>query len=340
MNKKKVKINFKYFWPGFDKKDNLFVNLLMEDYDVEISDNPDYLFFSVFSNEGQTTPKFNLKHVVKNYFSTTLDKVSPSTFAFLKSNFYKPKTYAFPEIKTNAVKIFYTEENVVPEMEKCDWAFSFEYDEEFNNLKHMRLPCYVFHSKNFGEELIKTNNLQKSNIQIKPKFCNFIYSAQNSNRENFFKKLSKYKRIDSPGKRLNNSPPIGQFESAQKSRAHNNWPDQKIEFLKDYKFTIAFENNSRIGYTTEKIYHPMTANSIPIYWGNPKIERDFNTKSFINAHEYKNLSDLVERIIEIDNNEDLYYKYLREPWFNNNSPSKYFNKERLKKRLAEIIEYN
>ena len=44
--KKKVKIKFLGFWDGFDEKDNIFINILKERYDVELSDNPDYLFFS------------------------------------------------------------------------------------------------------------------------------------------------------------------------------------------------------------------------------------------------------------------------------------------------------
>ena len=53
-----------------------------------------------------------------------------------------------------------------------------------------------------------------------------------------------------------------------------------------YKFTVAFENNSALGYNTEKLTDPMLAGSIPIYFGNPQIGRHFNTRSFINAHEY------------------------------------------------------
>jgi hypothetical protein len=51
--KKKIKIDFTDFWGGFDKTNNYFYNLLIEEFDVEISNNPDYLFFSVFGNNHQ-----------------------------------------------------------------------------------------------------------------------------------------------------------------------------------------------------------------------------------------------------------------------------------------------
>jgi alpha(1,3/1,4) fucosyltransferase len=50
---KKVKIDFSDFWGGFDKTNNYFYNLLKEEFEVEISNNPDYLFFSVFGNNHQ-----------------------------------------------------------------------------------------------------------------------------------------------------------------------------------------------------------------------------------------------------------------------------------------------
>ena len=91
----------------------------------------------------------------------------------------------------------------------------------------------------------------------------------------------------------------------------------KIEFLKSYKFTICFENSEYPGYTTEKLIHPKLVDSIPIYWGNPDVAKDFNTKAFINAYDFKDLDDLVCFIIEVDRNDNLYFDMLNEPHFNN-----------------------
>ena len=60
---------------------------------------------------------------------------------------------------------------------------------------------------------------------------------------------------------------------------------------------------------------PMTINSIPIYWGNPKIDLEFNTKSFINFYDFKSESDMIEYIIELDKNDDRYLEMLNQPWF-------------------------
>ena len=49
--KKKIKINFVDFFRSFDKENNQFTNILRERYDVEISDTPDYIFYSTFGKK-------------------------------------------------------------------------------------------------------------------------------------------------------------------------------------------------------------------------------------------------------------------------------------------------
>jgi hypothetical protein len=58
-----IKIDFSDFWDGFNKIDNFFYNLLAEYYNVEISENPDILIYSVF---GRNHLKYNC---VKIFFS-------------------------------------------------------------------------------------------------------------------------------------------------------------------------------------------------------------------------------------------------------------------------------
>lgn len=48
--KKTVKIDFSDFWAGFDKNDNDFINALRNHFNVEISDEPEYLFYSSFGD--------------------------------------------------------------------------------------------------------------------------------------------------------------------------------------------------------------------------------------------------------------------------------------------------
>jgi hypothetical protein len=139
----------------------------------------------------------------------------------------------------------------------------------------------------------------------------------------FFHKLSKYKQVTSGGKILNN---VG-----------GRVPD-KLEFIRKFKFTIAFENSSYPGYTTEKLIQPMLVHSLPIYWGNPMVVKDFNPKSFINYHDYQDDEAVIEKIIELDRNDDLYLQYCAEPYYHNNVVNEYTKFENMLDHFEMIFD--
>jgi hypothetical protein len=155
------------------------------------------------------------------------------------------------------------------------------------------------------------NLLNKDINNINPldrKFCNFIYrNSKSTLRNNFFHLLTKYKRVDAAGEHLNN---IGYLIEPSFN--------YKIKFQSKYKFSIAFENGAYRGYwpgyTTEKIIHAMSANTIPLYHGNPLIGKEFNEKSFVNAHSFNSISDMIDYIIMLDKDDDMYMSMLSEPW--------------------------
>jgi len=137
---------------------------------------------------------------------------------------------------------------------------------------------------------------------------------------------------------MTNMPPIS-LGDPKKSRLSKNWFEEKLEFIKPYKFTIAFENQSNPGYITEKLTHPMLVNSIPIYFGHKDVDKDFNTKSFINYNDFKNMKDFIKHIIKVDNDDNLYEEYLKQPWYKNNKYSKniHASDRELLKRFREIF---
>jgi hypothetical protein len=271
--KEKIKIKFTDFWSSFDIRRSYMYRFLNKYFDVELSENPDFLIYSVWGNE------------YLNY---------------------------------DCIRIFHTMENEVPDFNECDFAFSFEYNSYGG--RNYRLPNYVA----YGEmaELTKEKNIEEI-IREKVRFCNMVVSNPKAKRRiEFFHRLSKYKKVDSGGKYLNN---VG-------GPVH-----LKSEFIRKYKFTLAFENESHSGYTTEKLLEPFQENSIAIYWGNPSVGTDFNTKSFLNFHDYGNDKELIERIIEVDNNEELYRKILSEPYFNDNLINTFVNEKSILSQWSVIV---
>lgn len=303
--KKTIKINFENLWggEGIDAWKNVFFPFLNKYYNFVLSDRPDFV---VFSN-----------------------------------------TYGreMPIVKTNATKIFFMGEPVDVDMSKCDWAFGNNYIDHPN---YIRFPYYVQRLLYTGipfDDLIKKDINIDQIVKEKTKFCNFLFSNTKDGdiRNRFFKKLSKYKRVDSAGKSLNNMGYIlpGRMYTVEGNR--RTYPE-KFNFLRQYKFTISYENNrgTRVkhqdaGYTSEKPVEPMLVNSIPIYRGNPRIGEEFNSKSFVNFHDFKSEEEMIEYIIKIDQDDELYRKMLREPWLHGNRPSKYLDLNLLIQNFRRIF---
>lgn len=273
---KKIRIKFCDFWDGFQEKNNFIYNALIKEYFVEISDSPDYLFYSCFGNE---------------------------------------------YLKYDCIRIFYTGENVRPDFNLCDYAIGFDFI-QFED-RYLRFPQFMIDEYQKDIELIKDKRMCCETE--KEKFCNFLYSNAQTKcqRVLFFKKLSEYKRVDSGGKALNNI---------------NYIVGDKLKWQQKYKFSIAFENSSTNGYVTEKIVQAFSAGTIPIYWGNPKVELDFNTEAFINCHDYDNFDEVVQRVIELDGNRKEYLKMLSQPVFTKQAKDTYLSEGYLENFLYHIVE--
>lgn len=231
--------------------------------------------------------------------------------------------YGKKHLEYNCLKILYCAENKRPDFWGCDYALSFDL---INHPRHFRWPLYAHHIdlENAWEKLINKKSIEDAYkiLHSKSGFCCMVVSNGNAKeRIKFYTKLSKYKKIDSGGRFLNNI---------------NKSINDKMSFIKNYKFVISFENSSHDGYTTEKIIQPFITNSIPIYWGNKKISLDFNTNSFINANE--SFDKAIQQIIELDKNEEKYVEMLMQPVFNNNVIPKCCNEYKVLEFLQSAID--
>ncbi len=224
------------------------------------------------------------------------------------------------------VKVFFTDEAVTPDFNECDYAMGFD-PIEFGD-RYFRRPVW------YGEERFYNNRYEITDEEaLGRKFCNFIFFNDDLGRgaafrKEFVRKLSEYKKVDCPGKVLNNMKTdrlLGRFKG--------DWRKSKIDFIKDYKFTIAFENSSFYGYTTEKILHPIIARSVPIYWGNPIIDKDYNTKAFIDCTGCEDDIDaVIDKIITLDNDDKMYLDMLHQKPMNSS-----FNTHELKDMEAFFV---
>ena len=178
----------------------------------------------------------------------------------------------------------------------------------------------------YNSEIPRSNFLKNRpyKMNIPNKFCCFITRVYKPERVNFFNKLSEYKKVDSYGECLNNT---GIYAS------HDRYEFEKL--VSQYKFIITFENCQKNMYITEKILHGYYSLSIPIYWGSDNIHYFFNKNSFININNNEiDIQNAIEKIIEIDKNDDLYLNMINQPVFNIDIDD-YFNS--IKNKINNVI---
>lgn len=212
--------------------------------------------------------------------------------------------------KEGPITIFHGGEAESPDFNIFDYAVSFDSDLN-NGDRHAQLPPpFTFFSGFVHETMnpICSFEVAKKELQNKKGFCSFLYSNWNAhpNRDKLFYLLSNYKRVDSFGKHLNNM--------GNKPTGFGGHANECVMIKRPYKFSIASENAIFAGYTSEKILTSLGANTIPIYWGNPRITLDINPKAFINCFDYDSFDEVLEKVMEIDNNDDLWCKMVSQPW--------------------------
>lgn len=257
--------------------------------------------------------------VLSERFEVIRDDDNPDYLIFGDKNFGS-NNVTFDGKK--CIKIFYTGENARPWEYRCHFSISFDHH-EFDGLNY-RLPLYVLYDHdNHKRNVANTSTIDRdpSDLLVKKKFCSFVVKNEACQmRNNWFRKLDAYKGVDSAGPLYNNVGYI--LPRGEQSVA------AKLQFLNNYKFNLCFENSSYPGYATEKLYEALCAKTVPIYWGSPTIEVDFNPKAFLNWHDYKNDDDFFEAIKEVEEDPFRYEEMYMQPMFADyQKTNKFFDKE-------------
>jgi GR25 family glycosyltransferase involved in LPS biosynthesis len=221
-------------------------------------------------------------------------------------------------VKKGIPLVHYTGENSEPVVE-AQLNLGYKH-RNGNDGSYIRLPLWMLEINWFRADPEKIGNpkplpinrcckVYEEERETRNKFCAFVVTnPRNTMRNSAFHWLSNYKQVDSAGRLYNN---IGDEIFAGLGGGGGEL--KKHEFLKQYKFCLAYENESSDGYTTEKYLHAKAAGCIPIYWGDPKFERDFDLEGCIDARDCLTSGDLVRRVKEIDENEELWKKKYNVP---------------------------
>ncbi|GMI78783.1 fucosyltransferase 11 [Hibiscus trionum] len=102
---------------------------------------------------------------------------------------------------------------------------------------------------------------------------------------------------------------IDSYGSCHRNRDGN---VDKVEALKRYKFSLAFENSNEEDYVTEKFFQSLVAGTIPVVVGAPNI-KDFapSPDSFLHAKELEDVPSVANKMKYLSENPVAYNQSLR-----------------------------
>jgi len=222
----------------------------------------------------------------------------------------------------NTIKIAFFTENQLPDLNFADYAIGLGH---INHLdRFFTFPYFVYEltKRNINIKDFEIIRNEVLNSRKREKFCAAVITNPIGFRLYFIKELNKYKNIDMGGRFHNN---IGGHVK------------DKIEFLKQYKFSLAMENSEADGYTSEKIIDAYLAGTIPIYYGDYMVDDYINPKTYILIRSQRDMANKINYIKRIDNDDNLYRSILKEKVFIDNFFVDNIQNER-KKFLLHIFE--
>lgn len=195
--------------------------------------------------------------------------------------------YNFPEYKDNCIG-------------DCNISLGFDYVTAPNYLRYPLWLLYYFgfniNKDKIADMVTEFNTHAKKFDNKKNDFCAMIARHdKNGIRKQLIDALSIIDTVSCPGSAYHND-----------NRLAAKYNDNKIDYLKQFKFTICPENISVKGYTTEKLFQAFDAGCIPIYWGGENIpEKDIiNPKSYILYN--GDAAIITETVKELYNNNTAY----------------------------------
>lgn len=177
----------------------------------------------------------------------------------------------------------------------------------FEDKKYLRFPLwipYLFAPDSTESDIRRRcDELCHPEIGSRNRLMALVARADSSGvRTEMYQQLSSVGRIDCPSDLFHNDDTL-----------KSTYGDDKIAYLKQFRFNLCPENSSAFGYTTEKVFESVSAGCIPIYWGNECLDILNPSILLVWKRGDDNASSLL-RIKELAMDERLYHDFVSQPW--------------------------
>lgn len=303
-----------------------------------------YITKDIVANENEFYDFHYIKALSEKY-KIIYDPINPQ-YVMCNSN---SKDY----LKYECVRIILSGENLRVDFNLVDYAINFDFM-DFGD-RYMRAPLFY---TIFRPNAYSWANRSDFIAQKREKFCCILVSNGGRNRILFrnlaFAKISEYKRVDSGGSWNNNVGFKAQskadflreykFNICFENASYPGYLSEKLYEAYMYGCVPIYwgDTSLRVGCKPAKVsakepfMQPQSDDKKPsenIDMSIPKIsphllEYRVNPKAYINAHNFANLSELVDEVRRIDSDKDAYLEMLQQDLFLDNfEPFKYYEKK-------------
>lgn len=223
-------------------------------------------------------------------------------------------------LNRSSIKIFMAREN----LHRPNWQeyedlalgehsidLSLGFDYENDDPRYMRFPLWITwllppnagykEVKEFCDRINHRDNCSYNDRR----FCAFISSHDDIGRNQLFDEISQIGHIDSCGRFRHNCDDL-----------QTHYGDDKLKFLRHYRFNLCPENSNYPGYCTEKIFEAIAAGCVPLYWGSDnKPEPNILNREaicFINVGE-QNTAETLGWIRQANDLKETYFHIASKP---------------------------
>ena len=275
--------------------------------DMWESFNPEYNFFTLLLNDAG-------RHMIPprrvEGYDLRKSTEAPDLLVF------GPFGSEWRRVDPNIPKVHFTGENTRPIFEpSVKLNLGFDHLKMIPPDKYVRFPLWLTYIDWFGADVERLRNpkpmplawctgTSEETLESRTSFCSFVVTnPRNPVRNAAFQWLSQYKRVDSAGRLYTNVEPVtSPFAGGGGGEL------DKVAFYRKYKFCLTYENSAQSGYTTEKYLHAKAAGCVPIYWGDPDVQHDFNMEGAIDARKFATPAELCEAVAAVDRDDMLWKK--------------------------------
>ena len=209
----------------------------------------------------------------------------------------------------------------------------------FDTLSHpqyMRFPFWVMWGvfsptadyAEIKEQIQRMDSAQNHSYDDR-KYCAYLCSHNDRGRRKIYEQFSTIGRVDCDGKLFHNNDELKTV-----------FNDDKLAYLRQYRFNLTPENTNHQGYVTEKLFEAICAGCIPIYHGsdnNPEPDV-LNKNAIVFIEVGAENKDAVDMVRFLNASKDAYLHYASQKRFTSDASEiiwGYYSE--LESRIREII---